>query len=123
MQSQGGIGGIYVEKPAKTYTSIRLASHLVRAPNFQSEGREFEAPAWKWTRLSDNIADLRGSLRYCITVASRSGFHGSLYSALPFGQSSAWLRIQILQQSWDSIPASSDTDKSVLKKFLKYKIA
>ncbi len=64
MQRKSGTGGTYVEKPAKTYTSIRLARHLVRAPHFQSEGREFEAPAWKWTRLSDNIVDLWGSLRY-----------------------------------------------------------
>jgi hypothetical protein len=32
-----------VEKPAETQTSIRLASHLVRAPNSRSEGREFES--------------------------------------------------------------------------------
>jgi hypothetical protein len=32
-----------VEKPAKTQTSIRLGSHLVRAPNARSEGHEFES--------------------------------------------------------------------------------
>jgi len=33
-----------VEKPAETQTSIRLASHLVRGPNFRSGGREFDSP-------------------------------------------------------------------------------
>jgi hypothetical protein len=32
-----------VEKAAKTQTSIRLASHLVRAPNSRSGGHEFES--------------------------------------------------------------------------------
>ncbi len=31
-------------KPAETQTSIRLASHLVRAPNSKSGGHEFESP-------------------------------------------------------------------------------
>jgi hypothetical protein len=34
---------IHVEKPAETQTSIRLASHLVRAPNSRSGGRKFES--------------------------------------------------------------------------------
>jgi hypothetical protein len=33
-----------VEKPAKTQTSIWLASHLVRAPNSRTEGHESESP-------------------------------------------------------------------------------
>jgi hypothetical protein len=33
-----------VEKPAETQTSIRLASHLVGAPNSRSGGRELEFP-------------------------------------------------------------------------------
>ncbi len=37
-------GGSTVEKPAETQTSIRLASHLVRAPNFRYGGRELESP-------------------------------------------------------------------------------
>jgi hypothetical protein len=37
----------YVEKPAKTQTSIRLASHLVRAPNSWSGWHEFESFAFK----------------------------------------------------------------------------
>ncbi len=32
-----------VEKPAETQTCIRLASHLVRAPDSRSEGHEFES--------------------------------------------------------------------------------
>jgi hypothetical protein len=36
-----------VEKPAKTQTSIRLASHLVRAPNSRSGGCELESPMWR----------------------------------------------------------------------------
>ncbi len=35
-----------VEKLAETQTSIRLASHLVRAPNSSSGGHEFESPMW-----------------------------------------------------------------------------
>ncbi len=47
-----------------TQTSIRLASHLVRAPNSSSRGHEFESPMWRelsaltksektlWVRLS-----------------------------------------------------------------------
>jgi hypothetical protein len=31
------------EKPAKTQTSIRLASHLVKAPNSRFGGHEFES--------------------------------------------------------------------------------
>ncbi len=36
----------FVEKPAKTQTSIRLASQLVRAqaPNYESGGYEHESP-------------------------------------------------------------------------------
>jgi hypothetical protein len=34
VQYQSGTGGSTVEKPAKTQTSIRLTSHLVRAPNW-----------------------------------------------------------------------------------------
>ncbi len=44
VQYQSGTGGITVEKPAKTQTSIRLVSHLVRAPNSRSGGYEFESP-------------------------------------------------------------------------------
>ncbi len=33
----------FVEKPAETKTSIRLASHLVRAPNSRSGGLELGA--------------------------------------------------------------------------------
>ena len=33
-----------VEKPAETQISIRLASHLVKALNSRSGGREFESP-------------------------------------------------------------------------------
>jgi hypothetical protein len=33
-----------VEEPAETQTSIRIASHLVRAPNSRSGGREFKSP-------------------------------------------------------------------------------
>ncbi len=36
-----------VEKPPKTQTSIRLASHLVRAPNCRSGARELESPMWR----------------------------------------------------------------------------
>jgi hypothetical protein len=35
-----------VEKPPETQTSIRLASHLVAAPNSTSGG-EFESPMWR----------------------------------------------------------------------------
>ncbi len=38
------IRGDCVEKPAETQTSIRLVSHLVRALNSRSGGREFESP-------------------------------------------------------------------------------
>ncbi len=44
MQYQSSTGGSTVEKPAKTQTSIWLASHLVRAPNYRSGGREFRSP-------------------------------------------------------------------------------
>jgi hypothetical protein len=36
-----------VEKPAKTQTSIQLASHLVKAPTSRSGGHEFESPIWR----------------------------------------------------------------------------
>ncbi len=52
------------EKPAETQTSIRLASHLVRAPNSLSGGREFESLVWTWTRHSDNIEDLWDTIFY-----------------------------------------------------------
>ncbi len=35
-----------VEKAAKFFTSIRLASHFARVPNSWSGGHEFESPAW-----------------------------------------------------------------------------
>jgi hypothetical protein len=41
VQYQCGTGGSYVEKPAETQTRVQLASHLVRAPNSKSGGREF----------------------------------------------------------------------------------
>ncbi len=44
MQYQSGNGGSTVEKPAETQTSIWLASHLVKAANSRSGGREFESP-------------------------------------------------------------------------------
>jgi hypothetical protein len=37
-------GGSTVKKPAKTQTSIQLASHLDRAPNSRSGGRKFASP-------------------------------------------------------------------------------
>jgi hypothetical protein len=46
VQYQRGTGGSTVEKPAKTQTVIRLASHLVRVPNSRSWEHEFEFPAW-----------------------------------------------------------------------------
>jgi hypothetical protein len=46
VQYQHGALGTTVEKPAETQTSIRLASHLVRAPNSWSGGHEFEYPGW-----------------------------------------------------------------------------
>jgi hypothetical protein len=46
VQYQGGTVGSYVEKPAEAQASIRLAGHLVRAPNYHSRGREFESPTW-----------------------------------------------------------------------------
>ncbi len=45
VQYQGGTGGSYIEKPAETQTSVRLASPLVRAHNSLSGGREFESSA------------------------------------------------------------------------------
>ncbi len=44
VQYQSGTGGSTLEKPAETQTSIRLASHLVRAPNSSSGGGELESP-------------------------------------------------------------------------------
>jgi hypothetical protein len=44
VQYQSGTGGSTVEKPAETQTSIRLACHLVRAPNSRSGEHEFETP-------------------------------------------------------------------------------
>ncbi len=43
-QYQSGTGGITVEKPAETQPIIWLASHLVRALNSRSGGREFKYP-------------------------------------------------------------------------------
>jgi len=42
-----------VENPAETQSSIRLASHLVRAPNSRSEGHEFESPMWQQLSFTD----------------------------------------------------------------------
>ncbi len=39
-----GTGGSTVDKPAETESSIRLASHLVKAPNSRSGGHEFKSP-------------------------------------------------------------------------------
>jgi hypothetical protein len=44
VQYQSGTGGSTVEKPGETQTSIRLASHFIRAPNSRSRGHEFESP-------------------------------------------------------------------------------
>ncbi len=45
-----------VGNPAETQTSIRLASHLVRAPNWRTWIR---IPCvWTWTRRSDNVENL-----------------------------------------------------------------
>ncbi len=52
------------EKPAEAQTSIRLASHLARAPCSQSGGQEFESPVWTWTRHSDNIENLWDTIFY-----------------------------------------------------------
>ncbi len=44
MRGRRQINVVTVEKPAKTQTSISLASHLVKSPYSRSGGREFEAP-------------------------------------------------------------------------------
>jgi hypothetical protein len=44
VQYQSTTEGSTVEKSAETQTSIRLASHLVRAPNSRSGGYEFASP-------------------------------------------------------------------------------
>ncbi len=36
----------FINKPAETQTSNQLASFLVRASNYCSEGHEFESPVW-----------------------------------------------------------------------------
>jgi hypothetical protein len=49
-----------VGKPAENWSNIRLASHLVRTPNFYSGGREFDSPGWTRT--------LPGGVQSCVTV-------------------------------------------------------
>ena len=48
---------MFVEKLSEHQTSIWLAGHVVRAPNFLSKVRELESPAWTWTRHSDNMIE------------------------------------------------------------------
>ncbi len=52
---------------AEAQTSIRLASHLVRAPNSKPEGSEFESLAWTKSECCDYIEDLWG-VQYSILV-------------------------------------------------------
>ncbi len=65
---------------------IRLASHLVISTNSWNRGSEFEPPAWTWTRCSNNIEGLRGSVFYI-------GEPDVIMSCLTFGKLSVLLRL------------------------------
>jgi hypothetical protein len=65
----GSTGGITVEKPAETQTSIRLASHLVRVPNSRSGGHEYESPMRRELRALIKSGKTLGVRSfYCQTV-------------------------------------------------------
>ncbi len=70
--------GIYVEKPAKTQISIRLASRSwseCQAPNV--EDVKFESPVWTWDRHADIIEDLLGGIVFFHLYISPHSFSNS----------------------------------------------
>jgi hypothetical protein len=79
VQYQSGTGGNTVDKPAETLTSIRLASHLVRAPNSSSRGHEFNSPMPQELGVLNKIGKTLGVRSVTLT---RSHDHVSLSSCV-----------------------------------------
>ncbi len=65
VQCQIGTGGSTVEKPAETQTSIRLAIHLVRAPNSRSGGHEVESSMWQKLGALNKSGKTLGVRSFC----------------------------------------------------------
>ncbi len=98
----------FVEKPAKTQTSIRLASHLVRAkaPNYGSGGYEHKSP------MRQNLSALTKSGK---TLGVRSVCSGDP-DVITWSCQSVWLRnTRSLAHHWQThLPDATADDTSLL---------